>query len=133
MPDPLDCKGAGFRVKLMHGVVEIGNRFAAREFDTETSLCYYRARYYDQSTGRFLSQDPVRFQGGINFYAYVRNNPSNFLDSSGLCRVSVGHHAIFWLISTCGPPIAVEHSYVVIGEGNNRQVLNAAPDGPLCR
>jgi RHS repeat-associated protein len=98
---------------------------------SETDAYYYRARYYDPQAGRFIGEDPVRFQGGINFYGYVRNNSSNFLDPSGLCRVSVGHHAIFALVFTCGS-INVEHTYVVLGEGKNRQVLNSAPDGPIC-
>jgi RHS repeat-associated protein len=36
-------------------------RYTGREFDTETNLYYYRARYYDPTTGRFLSEDPLRF------------------------------------------------------------------------
>jgi len=59
-------------------------RYTAREFDTETNLYYYRARYVDQSTGRFLSEDPARFNGGINLYAYVRNEPIDFVDPYGL-------------------------------------------------
>ena len=60
-------------------------RYAARQFDSDTALYYYRARYYDPTTGRFLSEDPVRFQAGVNFYSYVRNNPLNFVDPAGLC------------------------------------------------
>jgi len=59
-------------------------RYTGREFDAETGLYYYRARYYDPSGGRFLSEDPVQFGGGINFYAYVANSPINFSDLSGL-------------------------------------------------
>jgi RHS repeat-associated protein len=45
---------------------------------------YYRARYYDSSAGRFLSEDPQDFSGsGFNFYAYVFNSPTNLLDPSG--------------------------------------------------
>ena len=33
-------------------------RYTGREFDTETSLYYYRSRYYDPAQGRFLSEDP---------------------------------------------------------------------------
>ncbi len=33
---------------------------------------------------RFISEDPIRFRGGINFYGYVRNNPINRTDPSGL-------------------------------------------------
>jgi len=50
-------------------------QYTAREFDPETVLYYYRARYFDPSAGRFLNQDPIRFGGGANFYAYTRNNP----------------------------------------------------------
>lgn len=50
-------------------------QYTGREFDSETGIYYYRARYFDPSAGRFLSQDPIRFGGGANFYAYTRNNP----------------------------------------------------------
>lgn len=45
---------------------------------------YYRARYYDSRTGRFLNEDPILFAGNINFYSYVSNNPVGRIDPSGL-------------------------------------------------
>jgi hypothetical protein len=49
------------------------------------SSSYYRARYYDASTGRFSSEDPIGFKAKqINFYSYVSNNPVNLLDPMGL-------------------------------------------------
>jgi RHS repeat-associated protein len=48
------------------------------------SASYYRARYYDPSAGRFLSEDPIAFSGGIDFYAYVENNSIEFTDAFGL-------------------------------------------------
>jgi RHS repeat-associated protein len=60
-------------------------RYTGREFDTETSLYDLRARYYDPSTARFVSEDPIRFSGGINFYAYVENRPLYFIDPLGTC------------------------------------------------
>lgn len=44
----------------------------------------YRARYYDQATGRFLNEDPVGFNTGVNFYRYVRNGPVDLKDPRGL-------------------------------------------------
>jgi RHS repeat-associated protein len=46
---------------------------------------YYRARYYDQNAGRFLSEDPIRYLGGDrNFYRYVWGATPNLRDPSGL-------------------------------------------------
>jgi RHS repeat-associated protein len=54
------------------------------DFATQNNLYYYRARYYDSKTGRFLNEDPIRFAGSINFYPYVSNNPVLRIDPSGL-------------------------------------------------
>ncbi|HEV3481169.1 MAG TPA: RHS repeat-associated core domain-containing protein [Candidatus Acidoferrales bacterium] len=59
-------------------------RYTAREFDSETGLYFYRARYYDSSNGRFLNEDPSWFHGGINFYSYVYGNPGSWIDPYGL-------------------------------------------------
>ncbi len=47
-------------------------QYTSREFDPETGIYEYRARYYDSSTGRFFGEDPAR-KTGINFYRYVGN------------------------------------------------------------
>ena len=64
-------------------------RYTGREADTDTGLYYYRARYYDNSIGRFVSEDPLGFKAGMNFYAYVNNNPVNGNDPSGKCPACV--------------------------------------------
>ena len=58
-------------------------RYTARELDTETSLYYYRARYYDPDAGHFLSEDPIGFAGSTNFYEYASQSPTNYADPSG--------------------------------------------------
>ena len=80
--------------------------FTGREWDKEIGLYYYRARYYDAETGRFVSFDPI-LRGfshveevgcresitsfpleqpqKLHPYAYVENNPLNLTDASGLC------------------------------------------------
>ena len=60
--------------------------YTARELDAETGLYYYRARYYDSQTGRFIGEDPAGFDGGGNFYAYVGNDPADYFDPFGLAR-----------------------------------------------
>lgn len=60
-------------------------RYTAREIDTETNLYDYRARYYDPSVGRFIGEDPIIFEGGVNFYRYVSNRATSFRDPLGLC------------------------------------------------
>ena len=47
------------------------------------NLYYMQARYYDANVGRFISEDPIGHEGGLNLYAYVGGNPVNFVDPSG--------------------------------------------------
>lgn len=54
--------------------------------DRETGLYYYRARYLG-TEGRFLTEDPLQFRAGINFYSYVLNNPINANDPTGLLSI----------------------------------------------
>jgi RHS repeat-associated protein len=49
-------------------------------------LYYMKARYYDSEVGRFISEDPLGFEGGsLNLYVYAANNPIMFMDPTGLC------------------------------------------------
>jgi len=59
-------------------------QYTGREFDQETGVYYYRARYYDPTMGRFTSEDPFRFTGGIDFYQYASNSPILLNDPMGL-------------------------------------------------
>ena len=66
------------------GTVDQPYTYTGRELDSETGLYYYRARYYDPSTGRFLQEDPIGLSGGINFYAAFKGNPLLYTDPSGM-------------------------------------------------
>jgi RHS repeat-associated protein len=68
--------------------------YTGREWDAETGLYYYRARYYDPKVGRFLQQDPIGFAGGdANLYGYVGNSPVNWVDPWGLWYFDVNYTA----------------------------------------
>ncbi|MGW2240687.1 RHS repeat-associated core domain-containing protein [Streptomyces sp. NPDC001759] len=56
--------------------------FTGRE-DDHTGLLYYRDRYYDPQTGRFISQDPSGQAGGTNLYQYALASPTTYTDPSG--------------------------------------------------
>ena len=48
-------------------------------------MYYYRNRYYDPTTARFISEDPIGWASGqTNAYAYVNGNPVQFSDPEGL-------------------------------------------------
>ncbi|WP_141400705.1 RHS repeat-associated core domain-containing protein [Pseudoxanthomonas wuyuanensis] len=70
--------------KLASGAqIEQPWRFPGQYLDTESGLHYNLRRYYDADTGRYVSEDPLRFDSAINFYPYAKNSPSNLIDPTG--------------------------------------------------
>jgi len=71
-------------------------RFTSKEFDRETGLYYYGARYYEPKLSRWMSADPAGFElinpnrddysliEALNWYSYVGNNPVKYVDPTGL-------------------------------------------------
>jgi RHS repeat-associated protein len=97
-----------------------------REFDKETGLYYYRARYYDPMEGRFISKDPIGFDGGdVNLYGYVQNNTINNTDPNGTI-VRICHRALDWWSwlpqIRLGP---LNHTYLDV----NNQLIGLHPSG----
>jgi RHS repeat-associated protein len=120
-------------------------RYTGRDFDSETSIYYYRARYYDPQSGRFISEDPLGFSSGIDFYAYVRNRPLNYVDPSGFQPSGIGWSCLWkwgnrlrnlttiltctadclnWLLPTCDNSKA-------IGQAQAGSPLNSVTPGDL--
>jgi len=90
-------------------------QYTGREFDPETGIYEYRNRYYDPGTGRFVSEDPMGFEAGNDFYIYAENNPVNLTDSSGLSvdvyceNVVQGHYGLKLGASHCRVQVNLGH------------------------
>ena len=66
--------------------------YTGREFDPETGLYYFRNRYYDASLGRFVSRDPIGYEGSPwNLYQYVGSRALSHEDPSGLYGTMPGY------------------------------------------
>jgi len=59
-------------------------RFPGQYYDAETGLNQNYFRDYDPIVGRYVESDPIGLRGGVNTYAYVRNNRLSLSDRYGL-------------------------------------------------
>lgn len=57
--------------------------YRGEQWDPDLGLYYLRARYYNPTTGRFISEDPMGFRAGTNFYRYVLDDPTDYRDPYG--------------------------------------------------
>ena len=88
-------------------------RFQGQYHDHETGLHYNRYRYYDPQVGRFVSEDPISYAGGLNLYAYAPN-PTGWVDPLGL-------------MAKIACPICCDGSH---GRSNKQERLRALADDP---
>lgn len=66
------------------GDIRVPFGFAGGLKDAETGLVRFGTRDYDPEVGRFVSKDPIGFNGGqTNLYSYTFNDPINFIDPAG--------------------------------------------------
>ncbi len=83
LPFDQEIKNSGIKYSFATG----------KELD-ESDLYYFGARYYDQNLGRFISVDPVKENES---YSYVRNNPLNFVDPTGMDEKNWAHKTVDFL------------------------------------
>jgi len=104
--------------------------FSTKFYDWETGLYYYGYRYYNPSTGRWLSRDPIEEAGGMNLYGFVGNSPVTGFDVNGMfdgwddllsCAAS--------LIGTFGDDFATKT--FTFGQVNS--IIHTDPDASFCK
>jgi RHS repeat-associated protein len=94
-------------------------RFSTKYEDDETDLLYYGYRYYNPSTGRWLSRDPIGEKGGKNLYAFCNNAPTYQIDALGKISVlqenlttgNCGQFSVQWIFFLDNP--APADGYIV--------------------
>lgn len=108
-------------------------QYTGRELDA-SGLYYYRARYYHTGMGRFISEDPIGLQGGLNTYAYAGGDPISFIAPDGMQflpysrnlnkRSTSGQRLpdgvamrlnVYWGGATGGAAVGIVGPYVVAG------------------
>ena len=114
-------------------------QYTSRELDSETNLYYFRARYFDPNVGRFISEDPLSWSVGTNYYSYVQNSPLNLLDPSGLapCKIDAkcrGNRTTPLRIIRVGTLgiVNFKHCYIGVTDSNGDTfILSAGPNGDM--
>lgn len=78
-------------------------RFSSKRTDDETGLVLFGRRYYEPTTARWLTPDPIGFEGGPNLYAYVSNSPLTHFDTYGLYQTPGEVHSAHYTGSSNRP------------------------------
>lgn len=112
--------------------------YAARELDTDTNLCFYRVRYYDQNAGRFLREDPIHQFSEKSSYSYVSNNPLVLVDPTGLvarlyCEQIPSPRGGSWAQDLALAILELYHCHLYVswhGMGHHLELYVPGPDDP---
>jgi len=74
---------------LSQSVVDNSVLFTGRDYETETSLYYYRVRTMYPNLGCFMQHDPLMYLDGMNLYKSLKNNPIVYIDPMGLFCITI--------------------------------------------
>jgi RHS repeat-associated protein len=93
-------------------------------------LTYMRARYYHPRLQRFINKDPIGFNGGLNWYALVSNNPMTGVDPQGTQRVEAAYNnylngPVTPLINSARDPVTATN--IIAGVLGGQGIILAAP------
>jgi len=98
-------------------------RYCGESYDEETGLYYLRARYYDPSIGRFMSEDPA--QDGLNWYVYCGNNPVMYIDPLGLYSLQYDEDGrVYAVIDLKAGDTLYKIAESEVGDGNSWRKMN---------
>lgn len=100
-------------------------RYQGQYEDEETGLYYNRFRYYSPNMGGYISQDPIKLNGGFALYSYVKCSNSQ-LDLLGLVELGTGGFSVYGLYK----PGAIEPYYIgITNQGVDVRAGQHADDG----
>ena len=101
----------------------VGNRYLwqGREYSFKTTFYFFRSRFYDSITGRWLSNDRIGISGGLNQYMAFNDNPVNFRDPFGLD---------VWVINDPNSAMGLGHVGAIIGGNGFYTYHSFGPEKP---
>jgi RHS repeat-associated protein len=96
------------RVVALDSIGGLNLGFPGQYYDAERGLWNNGFRDYNASLGRYIEYDPTGLNGGVNGYAYVRNNPLMYTDLLGLCPDQTKCSAARALLASVGAQLSSE-------------------------
>ena len=108
----------GKLIGFPNSTVDTRYRYTGREWDSETGLYYYRSRYYNADTGKFIGKDPLSFEAkDPNLYRYTHNSPVMSVDPSGMVKIELVFNPLVSILIPTGfgvSNLSYNHAFIRI-------------------